>query len=73
MDGIKSHVHVRAFTMDQHGRRGTQLWAIDHDGHEFWNGQVHDQYVYVVERACCDGVDRINTYNALNGKFIESH
>jgi len=73
MDGIESQLHVRAFMVDQHGKTGKLLWGISHAGHEFWNGQVHDQHVFIVERACCDGVDRINTYSALNGKFIESH
>jgi hypothetical protein len=72
MDGIRSRLQVAAFLADEHGKAGKRLWVIQHDGHEFWHSHAHDPYVYILERACCDGLDRLTTYNASTGEFIES-
>jgi hypothetical protein len=72
MDGIKSQIQVAASIVDRQGRAEKRLWVIHHHGHEFWQSHAYDQYVYIVERGCCDGPDRLTTFDATSGSLIGS-
>ncbi len=71
-DGTVSHMQVDASIVDSGGKVGRKLWTIRHDGHELWDNPDHG-HMQILERACCDGLNRLNTYDASTGRLIESH